>query len=522
MQQRILHGPEARKALLAGITKTNNAVKVTLGPQGRNVMANHVHGPIWSSKDGIRVIREISLPDQAENGGVKLIREASAKTADSAGDATTTTCIIASELVTLANAAIDAGYSPVKLRKEIDASVAKSVEWIKKHAVAIKGDTKKVKQIATIAANNNDEIGELIAQAFDKTGADGTITLQASPTGETKIEVLGGYYFNKGMMHPYFITDAKKSEAVLAQPYVLIYDKIISKAQEILVPLEFAASQGRAILVLCSNIEGEALSTILINVRDRGLKACVVQCPEQGARRLAMMEDIATFTGGQVVGEDYGKHLTKEGFKPEYLGEAEQIIAGRDKTVIVSGQGNPDEIKRRSDTIKATMTEATSDHEKEFLRNRAAAIGKGVAVLHIGAPTDVELGDKIDLAEDAVLATRSALEEGFLPGGGISYLKIGNSLAKMEGNILAEALTAPYRQLLQNSDVKDDQDQYSKIIQSEANYGFNARTARYENLVKAGVIDAAKVVRNAIENAGSVAAAFISTEVFLVEEPDAK
>lgn len=520
MEQIIKTGQQARHALLDGINITNDIVKVTLGPQGKNVVSNKKFGGLWTSKDGIKVIREIDLSDQFQNAGVKLIREASRQTADSAGDATTTTCILAAAIINKANQLINEGHSSIKLRQQIEETAFKATDWIKKNTTTIKAeDVEKVRQIATISANNNTEVGDLIASAFSQIGMDGQIDLQKSKKDKNEMEILGGFYFQKGMAHPYFINNPVKMECELVNPLILLYDKVISKANDILPALQYAASNGHSLLIMASAVEGEAMATVLKNLEAGAIKACVVQNPDQGSRRMDLMTDLAVFSGGEVIADHLGR--TMDDFNPDWLGAATKAIIGRNKTVIVNGQGNPDKIQAKADEIKAGIPEAVSDFEKEYLRNRAASIGKGVAILHIGAATELEQDDKFDLAEDSILAVRSALEEGYLPGGGISYLKCAYDIADPKDktpNVLLEALSAPFKQILANSEIEATQTEFEQVIEKwSKTLGYNAKENTWENLIDAGVIEPAKVIRSAIENASSVAKMFCATEVLFAE-----
>lgn len=523
MHQRILEGPEGRTALLAGINKANNVIKVTLGPKGRNVVVKPLHAPTYSTKDGIKALGEITLPDPFENMGVEMSREGSKKTADSAGDATTTTHIIATAMMNLANGLIIGGMNPVAVKKIITEKAAEASAWVTKNAIKIDGKNyiEKLRHIATISANNNEEIGTMFAEAYTKTGLDGKISLEVGDSDHTELEVIPGYYFNQGMLHPYFITNPKKAECELELPLVLLYDRNISEVTDILAPLEFAKENKRALLIICGGIQGEALGTVVVNKRDYGLKVCVVQCPLQGAARLALLEDMAIYTKAEVISEELGKSMTKDYFEPAWLGTAGKAIIGKDRTIIIDGQGNPKLITARQEEIKSQIKEAKSDHLKEDLKDRIANMDKGVSILYIGGKTPMEIKDKLDLAEDAILAVRSGIEEGYLPGGGISYLKCAQAISEggNNNNLVAEALTAPFFQILANAGA-DFKGTIGEVALKKGNYGYNAKTDEWGDLVAAGVIDAAKVIRNAIENAAAVASMFVYTESLMAEFKD--
>lgn len=524
MIQKIFNGSVARAALLAGITKANDVIKVTLGPKGRNVTVKSLMGEAFSTKDGIKALGEITLPDNAENCGLIMSREGSHKTAAKAGDATTTTHIIATELIRLANEMIEAGTNPVVVRRIIEEKAAQAAEWINKNAIKIDGKNylEKLQHIATISANNNEEIGAMFAEAYKKTGIDGKISLEVGEGEKSEIEVIPGYYYNRGMLSPYFINDHKKQECALINPLILIYDKKISQVTDVLPALTAAKEMGRELLIICSDVEGEALGTVVVNKRDHGLKVCMVQCPEQGIKRLHLLEDIAIYTGAQVVSEDLGKQLTKDYFDQSWFGQCDKSIASRDRTVIIGGWGNEKDIKDRQDLIRGQIKESDSDTNKEDLKDRVANMGKGVSILFIGGRTPMEIKDKLDLAEDAILAVRSGIEEGYLAGGGISYLKCAKYLEEMPSdghNIFSQALSTPFRQILENAG-EEFKGSIGEIVLKKGNYGYNAKTGEYCDLVAAGVIDAAKVIRNAIENAAAVSITFVMTEALLVQYKD--
>lgn len=538
--QTILHGKAARTKILEGINILNDVVKVTLGPKGKNVVMNPLHGHARSTKDGVSVAREVAPDNPLHATGAKIIREAASKTAEQAGDSTTTTTILTAEICNRANDLINSGHSAVKLRKGIEKAKEACTAWIKENARPIGGNIEHIKQIATISANNNEGIGELIGLAFSKIGNTGVISLEDNHLDECQIEILPGYTFNRGMVNPYFITNDIKANCELKEPVILFYDKKISKAADLMAVLRYTVSIQKPILIICAGMEGEALATILRNKFEKLINVCVVMAPEQGIKRLDLMLDMATFTGGTVISEDTGTNLDAANFKSEYLGIAEKAIITKDKTTIVFGSGDIEQIKIRQEQIKEQLLEAPSDYEKEYLRRRAGAMGQGCAILKIGASTEIEKGDIRDLAEDAILAVRSAIEEGFLPGGGLAMIRCAQSLITKdctEGELLVyNALFTPLTQILKNNGLEylnagqsilrkftkgpflDSIDNITEqVLNSSYDFGYNAKTEMFSNLVEDGVIDAAKVVRCAIENSASVAQMFLSTEVLISE-----
>ena len=539
--QKILQGKEARKVILEGINQLNDAVKVTLGPRGRNVMMNVIHGKVRSTKDGVSVAREVAPDNQLHAAGAKLIREAAQRTADEAGDSTTTTTILAAEMCNRANKLLNKGYSPILLRKGIDKAAAAAIQWIKENAEPLSGNIERIKQIATISANNSEEIGQLIADAFKEIGSDGVIGLEENAVNKNEIEIIPGYNFSRGFVSPFFINNEVKATCEFANPYILFYDKKISKVNDLLPVLRFILGQEvkRPLVIICSQMEGEALGTLIKNKLDKGLQILVCQAPEQGIRRGEIMEDMAIMTGGTVISEDKGTGLDESNFKPEYLGEALKVTAARDKTTIVSSNGDPELIADRKSKIKLQIAEASSDFEKEQLRKRAGSIDQGGAILKIGGATPAELGDKIDLAEDAILAVRSAIEEGYLPGGGLALIRCSQTLnenVKDKGELIVyEAMFKPIYQILSNNGMKSLNNFQSianklgfnqkdsieatinRIKKGSFDFGYNAKTETFENLSESGVIDAAKVVRCAIENAAAVAGIFLTTEILISE-----
>lgn len=533
MSQKILFGEAARAELLEGINLAANVVKVTLGPKGKNVISHVIQGGVRSTKDGVSALNEVRPDNQLHNAGVKLIRQAAQKTADEAGDSTTSTTILAQSMVNQAHDLLNRGKSAVDLRKGIEKATLKCIEWVKTNAKPLNGDTEKVRNIATISANNNTEIGDLIADAFGKLGDEGEITLENSLTDKSYIDVLGGYYFKRGMVHPYFITNPVKATCELENPLILLYDKKITKVIDLMTvlnyvldfPLPDGSTTKRSLLIIAANCENEALGTLVQNKLKGILDVCVVYAPEQGAKRADIMQDIAIFTGAQVISEDQGTSLDAQNFKPSFLGESLKVIVKKDSCLIVNGQGNPDEVETRQKQIKEMMNEAPSDHEKEYLRKRAGSIGRGVAVLYIGASTEIERGDKKDLAEDAILAVRSGIEEGYLPGGGVGFIRCAESVEFTGAgeNIVKFALYEPLRQLLTNNGIEDKRFNrkqakiVSKVVKGILDFGYNAKTDEFGYLESEGVIDASKVIRCAIENAASIAQMFLSSEALISE-----
>lgn len=538
MKQKIIFNKDALQQILEGVDIAANVVKVTLGPKGNNVISHVIQGGVRSTKDGVSALNEVRPDNQLQNAGVKILRQAAQKTADEAGDSTTSTTILAQSMMHDVYMLLNKGKSSVELRKGIEKATEKCVEWIKENAIPINGNVEKIRAIATISANNNYEIGNLIAGAFAKLGEHGEITLEDSQSDKSYMETLGGYYFKRGFISPYFITNPIKGTCELEEPLILLYDKKISKVVDLLAVLEYSIQMGnRPLLIICHSCESEALGTLITNKVHKGLRVCVVYAPEGGIKRADMMEDIAIFTGGKMISEDQGTSLDKQNFKPEYLGAALKVIVKKESCLIVNGQGNPDLIEKRQRQIKEMISEAPSEYEKEYLRIRAGSIGKGVAILYIGAATELERGDKKDLAEDAILSTRSAIDEGFLPGGGIGFLRCAQHLKylnlKSSGtDVVINALHKPLEQLLIIGDLMRPNKSFlekifnkknkikEKIINGIWDYGYNAKTEELGNLIPEGVIDAAKVIRCAIENASSVSSQFCTTKVLISEISD--
>lgn len=537
--QIILHGKEAREELLQGINSLNDVVKVTLGPKGKNVVINVLHGMVRSTKDGVTCAREVAPDNALQAAGAKIIRVAAQKTADEAGDSTTTTTILAAYMCNEANRLINAGSSAVNLRKGIEKAKDRAVAWIRESADPVMGNIQRVKEIATISANNNEGIGILISDAFGKIGNDGIISLEDNHNDRCEIEVVPGYTFGRGMINPYFINNEVKSNCELESPLILFYDKKITKIADLLPVLKYTINKQVPLVIICSGMQDEALGTLVAN-KVRGLQVCVVMAPDQGLKRAEIMQDMAIFTGGEVISEDKGTNINEINFDGMFLGRCEKVIIEKEKTTIIKGAGLVSQISKRQIQIKEKIAEAPSDYEKEILRARAASIGQGCAILKIGASTEIEKGDIKDLAEDAILAVRSAIEEGYLPGGGLGLIRCMQSLEEeglSEGEmILINALKQPLKQILLNNGMKNltEVQKFSKyfakrpflnsvdstierVMNGSYGVGYNAKTEMFSNLVDDGVIDAAKVVRCAVENAASVACMFLSTEVLISE-----
>lgn len=527
MKKQIFLGSDARNEILKGINIAADVVKVTLGPKGRNVIFNKVYGGIRSTKDGVSVINEISLDVASEDAGVKLLRHASQKTAKEAGDSTTTTAILAQYMINAANKLInEEGINPVTIRNEIEAIVPKCVAWIAENTQQVKGNIDVVRAVATISANNRTDIGNLIADAFSQIGENGVISVELSKTDHSYVDVLGGYHFDRGWVSPFFMTNDVKQECVLNNPLILLYDKQLTQMSDLWPALQYAVNfpvEGgttrRPLLIIAAGVREEALGTIVTNKLKGNIEVCAVFAPEQGLKRAETMQDIAIFTGAELVSEDQGLALDQSNFNPKCLGTAQKVIVTKDSCTIVNGQGDPEAIETRQNQIKQMIADAPSDYEKEYLMKRAGSIGKGVAVLYVGASTEVETGDLKDLAEDAVLSTRAAVEEGYLPGGGVGLIRCAQAQEAnvLQQKIVLEAFYEPLRQILTNNGVDKPSDYLEQVADENGPYGFNAKTEQFGNLIDDGVIDAAKVIRCAIENAASVTSMFLSTESLISE-----
>ncbi len=517
---------EARDALKRGVDALANAVKVTLGPKGRNVIIDKKFGSPQITKDGVTVAKEIELSNPVENMGAQLLKEVASKTADAAGDGTTTATVLAQAIVTGGLKNVAAGANPMDLKRGIDKAVEVVVADLKKQSQMVGNDNKKIEQIATISANNDSTIGKLIAEAMAKVKKEGVITVEEAKGTDTTVEVVEGMEFDRGYISPYFITDVDKMEAVLESPLILIYEKKISSMKELLPVLEKAVGTGKPILIIAEDIDGEALQTLVVNRLRSNLKICAVKAPGFGDRRKAMLEDLAILTGGIFIAEDRGFLL--ENADLTFLGKAEKVTVDKDNTTIVGGAGKKADITARVNQIKAQIESTTSDYDKEKLQERLAKLAGGVAVLYVGAATEVEMKEKKDRVDDALAATRAAVEEGIVPGGGVAYIRAIASLDKLKGlnedentgiQIVRRAIEEPLRQICANCGIEGSI-VVQKVKEGKDDYGFNARTEKYENLLKAGVIDPTKVSRIALENAASVAAMLLTTDCVLAEKKE--
>ncbi|MES2762867.1 MAG: chaperonin GroEL [Bacteroidota bacterium] len=517
---------EARDALKRGVDALANAVKVTLGPKGRNVIIDKKFGSPQITKDGVTVAKEIELSNPVENMGAQLLKEVASKTADAAGDGTTTATVLAQAIVTGGLKNVAAGANPMDLKRGIDKAVEAVVENLKKQSQMVGNDNKKIEQVATISANNDSTIGKLIAEAMAKVKKEGVITVEEAKGTDTTVEVVEGMEFDRGYISPYFITDVDKMEAVLESPLILIYEKKISSMKELLPVLEKAVQTGKPILIIAEDIDGEALQTLVVNRLRSNLKICAVKAPGFGDRRKAMLEDLAILTGGIFIAEDRGFLL--ENADLTFLGKAEKVTVDKDNTTIVGGAGKKADITARVNQIKAQIESTTSDYDKEKLQERLAKLAGGVAVLYVGAATEVEMKEKKDRVDDALAATRAAVEEGIVPGGGVAYIRAIAALEKLKGinedentgiQIVRRAIEEPLRQICANCGIEGSI-VVQKVKEGKDDYGFNARTEKYENLLKAGVIDPTKVSRIALENAASVAAMLLTTDCVLAEKKE--
>jgi len=517
---------EARSALKRGVDQLADAVKVTLGPKGRNVVIDKKFGAPTVTKDGVTVAKEIELTDPIENMGAQMVREVASKTSDVAGDGTTTATLLAQAIVREGLKNVTAGANPMDLKRGIDLAVAKVIEGLKALSKNVGDDKEKIAQVGTVSANNDRGIGELIASAMEKVGKDGVITVEEAKGTETTLEVVEGMQFDRGYLSPYFVTDAETMEAALEDPYILIHDKKISAMKDLLPILEKIAQAGRSILVIAEELEGEALATLVVNKLRGTLRVCAVKAPGFGDRRKAMLEDVAILTGGTVISEEKGFKL--ENAQLSYMGTAKKVTIDKDNTTIVEGAGKKEDIKKRINEIKQQIDKTTSDYDKEKLQERLAKLSGGVAVLKIGASTEVEMKEKKARVEDALHATRAAVEEGIIPGGGVAYLrtikkldevKTENEDQKIGVEIVRRALEEPIRQIVENAGLEGSV-VVNKVKEGKDDFGFNAQTEQYENLIKSGVIDPTKVSRIALENAASVASLLLTTEATIVEKPE--
>jgi chaperonin GroEL len=526
MAKQVKYNVEARDALKRGVDILANAVKVTLGPKGRNVIIDKKFGSPAITKDGVSVAKEIELKDALENMGAQMVKEVASKTADIAGDGTTTATVLAQAIVTAGIKNVAAGANPMDLKRGIDKAVAAIVTNLKGQSQTVGADNNKIKQVATISANNDEVIGSLIADAMAKVGKDGVITVEEAKGTETEVKTVEGMQFDRGYLSPYFVTNADKMEADLENPYILIYDKKISSMKELLPVLEKQVQTGKPLLIIAEDLDGEALATLVVNKIRGSLKVAAVKAPGFGDRRKAMLEDIAILTGGTVISEERGYKL--ENADLSYLGQAEKVVVDKDNTTIINGAGKSDDIKARVNQIKSQIESTTSDYDKEKLQERLAKLAGGVAVLYVGAATEVEMKEKKDRVDDALHATRAAVEEGIVAGGGVAFIRAIESLDKLKGDnedettgiqIVKRAVEEPLRQICENAGIEGSI-VVQKVKEGKADFGYNARTDKYENLIGAGVIDPTKVSRVALENAASIAAMLLTTECVLADEPE--
>ena len=526
MAKDIKFNTEARNLLKSGVDQLANAVKVTLGPKGRNVVIGRKFGAPQITKDGVSVAKEVELEDSLENAGAQLAKSVASKTGDDAGDGTTTATILAQAIVNVGLKNVAAGANPMDLKRGIDKAVNAVVDYIKDNAEVVGDNYDKIEQVATVSANNDPEIGKLLADAMRQVSKDGVITIEESKTRDTNIGVVEGMQFDRGYLSGYFVTDTDKMECVMENPYILIYDKKISNIKDFLPILQPAAESGRPLLVIAEDVDSEALTTLVVNRLRAGLKICAVKAPGFGDRRKAMLEDIAVLTGGVVISEDKGLTLDKATL--EELGTAKKVTVSKDNTTIVDGAGTKENIKERVAQLKNEIANTKSSYDKEKLQERLAKLAGGVAVLYVGANSEVEMKEKKDRVDDALCATRAAAEEGVVVGGGTTYIRAQKVLADLKGenadeqtgiNIVCRAIEEPLRQIVANAG-GEGAVVVDKVREGEGDYGYNARKDIYEDLRAAGVIDPAKVARVALENAASIAGMFLTTECLIVDKPE--
>ena len=528
MAKEILFNIDARDQLKKGVDALANAVKVTLGPKGRNVIIEKKFGAPHITKDGVTVAKEIELADAYQNTGAQLVKEVASKTGDDAGDGTTTATVLAQAIVAEGLKNVTAGASPMDIKRGIDKAVAKVVESIKSQAETVGDNYDKIAQVATVSANNDPVIGKLIADAMRKVSKDGVITIEEAKGTDTTIGVVEGMQFDRGYLSAYFVTNTEKMECEMEKPYILIYDKKISNLKDFLPILEPAVQTGRPLLVIAEDVDSEALTTLVVNRLRSQLKICAVKAPGFGDRRKEMLEDIAILTGGVVISEEKGLKLEQATI--EMLGTADKVTVTKDYTTVVNGAGNKDSIKERCEQIKAQIVATKSDYDREKLQERLAKLSGGVAVLYVGAASEVEMKEKKDRVDDALRATRAAIEEGIIPGGGVAYIRAIDAIDGMKGDnadettgveIIKRAIEEPLRQIVANAG-KEGAVVVQKVREGKGDFGYNARTDVYENLHAAGVVDPAKVARVALENAASIAGMFLTTECVIVEKKEDK
>ena len=526
MAKEIKFEVDVRSKMKSGADALANAVKVTLGPKGRNVVIEKKFGAPQVTKDGVTVAKEVELEDRFENMGAQMVKEVASKTNEQAGDGTTTATVLAQAIINVGIKNVTAGANPMDLKRGIDKAVASVVECLKKQSQQVGDDYSKVEQVGTVSANNDNYIGKLIADAMSKVGKDGVITVEEAKGTDTEVKVVEGMQFDRGYISPYFMTNGDKMEAELSNPSILITDKKISTMKDLLPILEQIAREGRELLIIAEDVDGEALTTLVVNKLRGALKIAAVKAPGFGDRRKEMLQDIATLTGAVVVSEDRG--FTLENTTPDMLGKAEKVTITKENTTIVGGAGAKDAIAERVESIRKQIEASTSDYDKEKLKERLGKLGGGVAVLYVGATTEVEMKEKKDRVEDALNATRAAVEEGYLPGGGVAYIRAAAALEGMKGDnddettgihIVAKAIEEPLRQIAVNAGV-DGAVIIQKIKEGKGDFGYNARTGEYVKMFEAGVIDPTKVSRVALENAASVAGMFLTTECGIVDIPE--
>ena len=526
MAKEIKFDVDVRAKMKDGADALANAVKVTLGPKGRNVVIEKKFGAPQVTKDGVTVAKEIELEDRFENMGAQMVKEVASKTNEQAGDGTTTATVLAQAIINVGVKNVTAGANPMDLKRGIDKAVATVVEDLKKHSQAVGDDYSKIEQVGTVSANNDGYIGKLIADAMAKVGKDGVITVEEAKGTDTEVKVVEGMQFDRGYISPYFMTNGDKMEAELSNPAVLITDKKISTMKDLMPVLEPIAREGRELLIIAEDVDGEALTTLVVNKLRGTLKIAAVKAPGFGDRRKEMLQDIAILTGGQVISEERG--FTLENATLDLLGKAEKVTITKENTTIVGGAGSKEEIAARAEAIRKQIEVSTSDYDKEKLKERLGKLAGGVAVLYVGATTEVEMKEKKDRVEDALNATRAAVEEGYLPGGGVAYIRAIQALDKAKGDnddettgirIVAKAIEEPLRQIAQNAGV-DGSVIIQKIKEGKDDFGYNARTGEYVKMYEAGVIDPTKVARVALENAASVAGMFLTTECGIVDIPE--
>lgn len=528
MAKQLFFNAEARSKMKKGVDTLADAVKVTLGPKGRNVVIEKKFGAPSITKDGVTVAKEIELEDAIENIGAQMVKEVASKTADIAGDGTTTATVLAQAIVSDGLRNVTAGANPMDLKRGIEKAVSAVVDNLKKQSNKVGNDNSKIEQVGTISANNDSEIGKLIAEAMKKVGNEGVITVEESKSTDTYVDIVEGMQFDRGYLTPYFVTNTEKMQVEFENPYILIYDKKISTMKDILGILEKVVQSGRPLVIISEDVDGEALSTLVVNKLRGSLKVAAVKAPGFGDRRKEMLQDIAVLTGGIVISEDQGYKL--ENADMSYLGQAANITIDKDNTTVVGGKGKKADIVARVNQIKAQVETTTSDYDREKLQERLAKLSGGVAVLYVGATTEVEMKEKKDRVDDALHATRAAVEEGIVPGGGIAFIRAIKSLDKITDlnddeltgvNIVRKALEAPLREIVANAGIEGSII-VQKVKEGKGDFGFNARTEQYENLLSSGVIDPTKVSRIALENAASIAGMLLTTECVIADKPEPK